>query len=149
MVLRAGGVSVFSVILYIDKQGLRRFNVGFFPKRGVYTREKACKLFVGGQPGGWHANLSCLEVLIMVRGGNQPRQKMLAGTKPPAQRCRQVLCVCPVCGWRMRASRLWISRGLPKCVCGEVFIEGTRKVLRALERAQLQRFKGEAGYERA
>ena len=71
---------------------------------------------------------------------------MLPGTRPAAQRCRQVLCVCPCCGWRMRASRLWILRGLPRCVCGEPFVEATKEVLLAIERGELQRFKKGAGY---
>ena len=45
-------------------------------------------------------------------------QRMLAGTRPPPQRCRQVLCLCEGCGFRMRTTAVWIGRGLPTCQCG-------------------------------
>lgn len=31
---------------------------------------------------------------------------------------RQIKCVCPSCGFTMRTSAKWISRGLPVCACG-------------------------------
>lgn len=57
----------------------------------------------------------------MLKTKNNPRQKMIPGTRPPPQTCRQLLLVCPRCGYRLRASKYWIAIGIPTCPCGTKF----------------------------
>ena len=53
----------------------------------------------------------------MAKGKNQAGQRMLPGTRPAPQVCRQVLLVCSGCGYRLRTTRRWLARGLPRCAC--------------------------------
>jgi hypothetical protein len=42
---------------------------------------------------------------------------------PAKQTNRNIICRCVDCGWTFRATRMWIARGLPTCVCGGKFTE--------------------------
>ena len=55
---------------------------------------------------------------------NQVGQRVLAGTRPPPQVCRQILYVCVKCGYKIRTSRSWAEVGLPTCSCGGSFRDG-------------------------
>ena len=81
----------------------------------------------------------------MGRAKNQRGQRMLAGTRPAPQVCRQLAIVCPGCGCRARMTRRWIEAGLPTCVCGAEFVcevdEALKRSVRELK-ADLRKAKG-------
>ena len=66
----------------------------------------------------------------MARGKNQAGQRMLPCTRPAAQVCRQILVVCPGCGYKIRTTRQWIGVGLPTCCCGVRFANPWKVVRR-------------------
>ena len=69
-------------------------------------------------------------------------QRMLPGTRPPAQECRQILVVCVACGCRVRMTRMWIRRGCPQCQCGGQMAPLAPGALRRFNQGQRNRCDG-------